>query len=75
MRSYWTKEEEDELRHYYEDIGLSVSELYNDFIKKYPHRTIASLKLKIVKLGLRHTKEQKFQIRSRLNKGKNNGLL
>jgi G:T-mismatch repair DNA endonuclease (very short patch repair protein) len=74
MRIYWTKEEEDELRHYYENLGLSVSELYNDFIKKYPYRTIVSLELKIVKLKLRHTKDQKFQIKSRLNTGENNGM-
>lgn len=74
MRIYWTKEEEDELRHYYENLGLSVSEFYTDFIKKYPYRTIESLKIKIVKLKLRHTKEQKFQIKSRFTKGENNGM-
>jgi G:T-mismatch repair DNA endonuclease (very short patch repair protein) len=74
MRIYWTKEEEDELRYYYENLGLSVSEFYTNFIKKYPYRTIESLKIKIVKLKLRHTKEQKFQIKSRFTKGENNGM-
>jgi len=74
MRIYWTKEEEDGLRHYYENLGLSVSEFYTDFIKKYRYRTIESVKIKIVKLKLRHTKEQKFQIKSRLTKGENNGM-
>ena len=74
MRIYWTKEEEDELGYYYENLGLSVSEFYKDFIKKYPYRTIESLKIKIVKLKLRHTKEQKFQIKSRFTKGENNGM-
>jgi len=74
MRVYWTKEEEDELRHYYENLGLSVSELYDYFVKKYPHRTMVSLKLKIVKLKLRHTKDQKFEIKCRLTKGEKNGM-
>lgn len=74
MRIYWTEEEEKYLRYYYEELGLSVSELYNDFIKKYPHRTIVSLKLKIVKLKLRHTKDQKIKIKSRLNTGDKNPM-
>ena len=74
MRIYWTKEEEEELRYYYEYLGLSVSELYKDFIKKYPHRTLVSLKLKITKLNLRHDENQKFEVKSRLNIGENNGM-
>ncbi len=74
MRVYWTKEEEEYLKYYYENLGLAVSELYDDFIEKYPYRTIVSLKLKIVKLKLRHTKEQKSQIKYRLNTGEKNGM-
>jgi G:T-mismatch repair DNA endonuclease (very short patch repair protein) len=74
MRVYWTEEEENLLRDYYENLGLSVSELYDEFIKKYPYRTIASLKIKIVKLKLRHTDEQKTQIKKRFNSGENNGM-
>jgi len=36
MRVYWTEEEESDLRFFYEDIGLSLSEIHDEFIKKYP---------------------------------------
>lgn len=74
MRIYWTKEEENELRYYYEDLGLSLSELYDIFIKNYPYRTLDSVKVKIVKLKLKHTEEQKSEIKSRLNSGDKNGM-
>jgi G:T-mismatch repair DNA endonuclease (very short patch repair protein) len=74
MRVYWTEEEESDLRFFYEDIGLSLSEIHDEFIKKYPYRTMCSLKLKIKKLKLRHTKDQKFKIKSRLSVGKKNGM-
>lgn len=74
MRIYWTKEEEDKLRYYYEELGLSLSELYNSFIEYYPNRTKTSVEVKINKLKLRHTKEQISNIKSRLNSGEGNGM-
>lgn len=74
MRIYWTKEEESELKYYYEKLGLSLSELFEDFIKKYPNRTKNALEVKIGKLKLRHTKEQTSELKSRLNSGEKNGM-
>ena len=74
MRIYWTKEEEEELRYYYENLGLSVSELYNDFIEKYPYRTKTSVEIKIKKLKLKHTKKQTYDIKSRISSGEGNGM-
>lgn len=74
MRIYWTTDEENELKYYYEDLGLSPSELYDIFIKNYPHRTLDSVKLKIAKLKLKHTEKQKSEIKSRLNSGDKNGM-
>jgi G:T-mismatch repair DNA endonuclease (very short patch repair protein) len=74
MRIYWTKEEESKLKYYYEDLGLSLSELYNSFIEYYPHRTKTSVEIKISKLKLKHTKEQTSDIKSRLNSGEGNGM-
>lgn len=74
MRVYWTKEEENDLKYYYEELGLSLSELFEKFIKKYPNRTKISIEVKIGKLKLRHTKEQIKNIKSRLNSGENNAM-
>jgi len=74
VRIYWTKEEEKELKYYYEELGLSLSEIFEDFIKKYPHRTKTALEIKINKLKLRHTKEQISNLKSRLNSGEKNGM-
>ncbi len=74
MRVYWLKEEEDELKYYYETLGLSLSEFSDDFLKKYPSRTKISLEVKIGKLKLRHTKKQIHDLKSRLNSGDKNGM-
>lgn len=74
MRIYWSDAEEEFIKYNYVDLGLSVSELYNNHIKIYPFRTLTSLKIKIKKLKLRHTKEQTSNIKSRLNSGENNGM-
>lgn len=74
MRIYWTKEEENELKYYYEELGLSLSELFEEFIKKYPNRTKTSLEVKIGKLKLKHTTDQIKNIKSRLNSGEKNAM-
>jgi G:T-mismatch repair DNA endonuclease (very short patch repair protein) len=74
MRVYWTKDEENELRYYYEELGLSISEFYEKFIFKYPHRTKTALEVKIGKLKLHHTKLQISNLKSRLNSGEKNGM-
>lgn len=74
MRVYWTKEEEFKLKYYYEDLGLSLSELYNLFVDDYPHRTKTSIEMKIIKLKLKHTKEQTSAIKSRIYSGEGNGM-
>jgi G:T-mismatch repair DNA endonuclease (very short patch repair protein) len=74
MRIYWTKEEEFKLKYYYEDLGLSLSELYNLLSDDYPHRTKTSVEIKIKKLKLKHTKEQTSAIKSRLYSGEGNGM-
>lgn len=74
MRIYWTKEEELKLKYYYEDLGLSLSELYNLFINDYPHRTKTAVEIKITKLKLKHTKKQTSDIKSRLYSGDGNGM-
>jgi len=73
MRKFWTKEEKELLKKLYEDDGLSLIELYPIFTELY-NRTIYSLKIKIVKFKLKHTKEQISSIKSRLNSGENNGM-
>jgi G:T-mismatch repair DNA endonuclease (very short patch repair protein) len=74
MRIYWSKEEELCLKHYYEDLGLSISEFIDDFSKKYPARTKISVEVKIRKLKLRHTKKQIYDLKYRLNTGEKNGM-
>ena len=74
MRVFWSEEEVNTLKYYYIESGLSVSEFYEDFIKKYPYRTIISLKIKIKKLKIHHTKDQISKIKSRLCSGENNGM-
>lgn len=74
MRIYWSEEEINHLKDYYEIQGLSISEFYEEFTLKYPHRTKISIEVKIKKLKLRHTKEQISKLKSRLNSGENNGM-
>lgn len=71
---FWTQEEINTLSEYYELMGLSVSEFISEFITKYPHRTETSVKNKIAKLKLKHTKSQISDIKSRLNSGDKNGM-
>ena len=73
MRIFWSKEEIEFLVNLYEKEGLSVSELYPIFFELYK-RTLDSVKVKIGKLGLRHTKEQISKLKSRLNSGELNGM-
>ena len=73
MRTFWSKEEIEILINLYEKEGLSVSELYPIFFELYK-RTLDSVKVKIGKLGLRHTKEQISKLKSRLNSGDLNGM-
>lgn len=74
MYNFWKDEEIKELKYLYEEKGLSISELYELFIDKYPNRTKTSLEVKIQKLRLRHTKKQTKDIKSRLNEGIKNGM-
>lgn len=74
MKKIWTEQEIKDLKYYYETQGMSISEFYDDFVSKYPNRTKISIEVKIGKLKLRHIKDQIFEIKSRLNKGQNNGM-
>jgi len=74
MRVFWSEEEINTLKYYYINSGLSISEFYDDYIKKYSYRTKTAIKVKIKKLKLRHTKEQTSKIKSRLYSGENNGM-
>jgi len=71
MRKQWSDDEIIYLKKLYEIDGLSLSDIYPLFIKKF-NRTKTSISVKIAKLGLKHTKEQKFSIKSKLNKGDKN---
>ena len=73
MRKKWSSEEVIYLTELYEKNGLSLSEIYPVFIKKYI-RTLESIKVKIKKLTLKHTNEQTKKIKSRLNQGKLNNM-
>lgn len=74
MRKIWSIEETECLKYYYVEMGLSISEFYDDFKSKYPNRTIISVKVKIKKMKLRHSKTQISNLKSRLNKGEKNGM-
>jgi len=73
LYKFWAKEEIEYLRYLYEDCGLSLSELYNNFNEKYS-RTHESVAVKIGRYKFRHTKEQIAQLKSRLNSGEKNGM-
>ena len=73
MRKHWNKEELDFLKKSYEIEGLSLTEIFPIFNKKF-NRTSVGLQVKIGKLKLRHTKEQKIKVKSRLNSGEKNGM-
>lgn len=74
MRTHWCEKEISDLIEYYVEQGLSALELYEKFKLKYPSRTLTSVKIKIKKLKLRHTKEQTALIKSRLNSGEKNAM-
>ena len=74
MGILWSKEEIKLLHYFYIELGLSLSELSDKFIKNYPLRTYTAIEVKIKKLKLHHTKEQTKTLKSRLNSGENNGM-
>jgi G:T-mismatch repair DNA endonuclease (very short patch repair protein) len=74
MKIKWSQKEINLLKYYYVDMGLSLSEFYEDFKLKYPLRTIVSVRVKIKKMKLRHSKEQILKIKSRLNSGEKNAM-
>ena len=73
MKKLWSDSECDLLRELYEIDGLSLSELTPIFNELY-NRGEIGIGVKIGKLKLRHTNEQKFNIKSRLNSGINNNM-
>lgn len=73
MRKKWSSEEIEYLTELYEKNGLSLSEIYPVFSKKY-NRTLESVKIKIKKLTLKHTNEQTKKIKSRLSQGELNNM-
>ena len=52
---------------------MSATQLYDEF-NKIHNRTLASINVKIRKLGLKHTKQQLSVIKSKLTSGENNGM-
>ena len=74
MRTFWSEEEMNDLRKYYLEMGLSISEFYNDFVLKYPNRTTVGIEVKLGKMKLKHTKEQISELKSRLNSREKNGM-
>src|SRR5690554_6921571 len=73
MRKNWSEEEVLYLSNLYEKDGLSLSEIFPLFSKKY-NRTLESIKIKIKKLKLKHTSEQTKKIKSRLKIGELNHI-
>jgi len=68
----WTEEEEKLLIESYLNKGLSFVEI--EELNILPNRTKISIKLKVKKLKLKHTKEQLRSIKSRLNIGIKNSM-
>lgn len=73
MRKFWSEDEIKLLINLYENMGLSLSELMPIFNEQY-NRSADAIKLKIIKCGLKHSKEQIKKIKSRLNSGSGNGM-
>jgi hypothetical protein len=67
-RKCWNNEEISKLKFLYETEGKSLSELKSLF----PNRSEVSIRLKIKKLKLKHTKEQKTNIWSKVRMGNKN---
>lgn len=66
----WTKKELKKLKHLYLTKGLCHSEI-SKIITTHSYN---SIKIKIVRSGWRHTKQQEFSCRSRIHKGKLNPM-
>jgi len=73
MINKWTTDEIKLLIDLYINKGLSLTELYPIFHKKH-NRTKTSVNNKIKRLKLKHTKNQRFAIKSRLNSKEKNGM-
>lgn len=73
MKTKWLNDEVKLLKELYISNGLSLIELLPFFLKKY-NRSEESVRIKIKRLNLRHTKQQKKDIKSRLNSGEKNGM-
>jgi very-short-patch-repair endonuclease len=73
MRTKWLNDEIELLKELYLNDGLSLIELLPFFLKKYD-RSEESIRIKIKRLKLRHTEQQKKDIKSRLNSGNKNGM-
>lgn len=71
MRKMWLDKEINLIKELYLEKGLSANELHPIFNENF-NRSKTGIKLKISKLKLRHTKQQIFEIKSRLNCGENN---
>jgi G:T-mismatch repair DNA endonuclease (very short patch repair protein) len=73
MKKMWSEEEIEYLKELYLEKGLSLTELYSIFNEKF-NRNENGISIKIVKLKLKHSKQQIYNIKSRLNSGENNGM-
>ena len=73
MKKMWSEQEIDFIKYLYLKRGLSLTELYPIFIQKFD-RNKNGISTKIVKLKLKHTKQQIFEIKSRLNSGEKNAM-
>jgi very-short-patch-repair endonuclease len=73
MRKLWDKDEIELLRTLYIDNGLSLIEIYPIFTLNF-NRSLDSIKLKIKRIKLQHTFDQKFKVKSRNNTGEKNGM-
>jgi G:T-mismatch repair DNA endonuclease (very short patch repair protein) len=67
-RKKWTTQEIEKLKYLYENLGKCKTEI----IFEFPSRTIDSIGLKIKRLKLKHTNEQKQKIFSRIRIGDKN---
>jgi len=70
-RFSWTEEEENMLRVFYEEQGLSYEEVA---VKLPVAKTYTAIRMKVRKLGLHHTKEQFLAVCSRMSMGDRNGM-
>ena len=73
MKKMWSKKENDFLKELYLEKGLSLTELYPIFIKKF-NRSENGISVKIKKMKLKHTNQQIFEIKSRLKSGEKNPM-